>query len=213
MTKILDLKAIGPRSKRIKKLFDENNYKSYCSSSNVSKDEYCLIIYDIISQICINNSFKKLQGIDKAVKREIANRNKVSDVSVKLNVLNYLFSLVGGYKFTDYYMEKIYFNFLNFNDGIKILGFLIRDILKNNLQKKSAIKYKILKYVKTWKSSFNKINRNLLKRYFRLTGKYYFSKKFDSIIKRYDLSINQAFELKSRLLKDIFKAKKRFQYY
>lgn len=197
------------RFKWIKKLFDENNYKNYCSSSNVSKEGYFLILYDIISQICINNSFKKLQGIDKAIKREIDNMNKVRDVSVKVNALNYLFSLVGGYKFTDYYMEKIYYNFLNFDDGIKILGFLIRDILKNNLQK-SAIKYKINKYVKTWESSFNKINRNLLKRYFRLTGKYYFSKKFDSIIKNNNLSINQAFELKSRLLKDIFKTKKDF---
>lgn len=197
------------RFKFINKLLNGNGYVEYCSSSNVSKDEYFLIIYNILSQICINNSYKKLQGIENEIKREISANNKFMHISSKLNSLKHLLSLVGGKKFTEYYKEKIYFNCLNYDDGIKIFGFLIRDILKNGLQKRS-IEYKINKYVKTWKSSFDKINQNLLRNYFRLTGKFYFSKKFDSVIKNNNLTVDQAFELKKRLLKNIFNAKKHF---
>lgn len=191
--------------KKVDKYLGKNSFKISVENFNISESHSEVLRYKIISKIFSN----KFKTNSKEISMEIKNvyfgyENELStSPKILLENLDYLFELLGYGDFTPFYQEILSKNKLLAGSGVKILGFLMYDILNYDI-KKEDIESKLLFYVNKEKSFRNKRIKRNLKEYYKATGKYHFSKRFDSIIEIYNLSTKQAFEIKEKVLVSIY---------
>lgn len=185
---------------------NSNSYKGLLKEYSVNEDELNLIIYDTIADLFLDNHYRSRSKFKFNVKDKLLNYNGEyqNNHTSLLNNLKYLFDLIGFYDPSEYYKQLLNENRINQNTSLKIEGLLIKDILNNVETEK--IKSKLMYHIKRQSDKQNKILKNNLNKYYRLTGKYYFSKRFDQIIEVHNLSVNDAFHVKSMVLKKIYEA-------
>ena len=216
------------KSKNIKNLnifLNGNDYGNLIADFRIPKEEFDVLVYKLISYIYLDYFIPREDFEDniKDLLNSYFDEYKDNFQSLISN-LNHLKMLLGFPNFSEFYEELLLENSLSLNKGMEIYGFLISDILENNLQRKD-FDSKLNEYISEYKSNNNfhmtrkdkEIHEKLVE-YYRITGKKYFSKRFDNLLDKYNLSVDQAFNVKRKLLIDIYSGdeiylKKNFELY
>ena len=190
---------------------ESDKYEEEIIEFNVSKHEFDVLIYKLISYIYLDY-FIPRKDFDNNIK-DLLNSymdEYKNDYYSLITNLNNLKTLLGFPKFNKNYEKQLVENNLSKNKGMEIFGFLIEDILENNLET-NDFDSKLEEYFLEYQNNENfhttkkdkKIQKKLVK-YYKITGKDYFSKRFDILMDKYNLSIDNAFNIKKKLLNDIY---------
>lgn len=201
---IFNQNMIDSKFKQIEKVdryISRNSFKKALINLDINSSQAEVLRYKIISQIFANKFNVKSKKLSTSIKNVYFGYENELNASptVLLTNLKYLFQLTGYEKFTPYYKNLLSKNRLPTNSGVKILGYIMYDVLNYNV-KKEEIESRLLYHIDKENYYRNKNINFKLKQYYRVTGKYYFSKRFDSIIEIYKLSVKQAFEIKEKVL-------------
>lgn len=197
------------------KYLESDEYEEEILNFNVSKDEFDVLIYKMISYIYLDYFYPRKE-FNKNIK-DLLNgyRDEYKDNFSELILnLNSLKMLLGFPKFNEKYKNQLLENNLSLNKGMEIFGFLILDILDEGLEIKdfeTKISEYFLKYNENENFHMTKKDKRIqkkLNKYYKITGKNYFSKRFDILIDKYNLSLDNAFNVKKKLLNDIYTEKK-----
>lgn len=190
---------------------ESDDYEEEIINFKVSKDEFDVLIYKMISYIYLDYFIPRKEFNNNI--RDLLNgymdeyENNYSELILYLNSLK---KYLGFPKFNEKYIKQLSKNNLSLNKGMEIYGFLISDILDNKL-KNDDFESKLEEYFLKYKENKNfhmtkndrKIQKKLIK-YYKITGEHYFSKRFDILIEKYNLSLDNAFNIKKKLLNDIY---------
>ena len=193
------------------KYLESDKYSEEIINFNITKEEFDVLIYKLISYIYLEY-FIPRKNFDDNIK-DLLNgymdeyKNNYSSLISNLNNLK---TRLGFPKFNENYKKQLLEKNLSQNKGMEIFGFLIEDILENNLETQD-FDSKLEDYFLEYQNNENfhttkkdkKIQKKLVK-YYKITGKDYFSKRFNILMDKYNLSIDNAFNIKKKLLHDIY---------
>lgn len=121
--------------------------------------------------------------------------------------LDYLSELLGYPGFSETFIDLLRNHGLTKNEGKKIYGFLIWDILSFKVKNEQEIEKKLSMEIKNYASNRKSEIQKKIKQYYQFTGKNYFSKDFQRIMDVRGLSVTKAFKIKENVLKDIYSKK------
>lgn len=193
------------RIKKIDKIIVKDSFKKSVMLSDISEKQAEILRFKIISKVFIND-FKESKSLTSDVKKfYFGYENEINaDPSILLSNLNQLFKLLGFEEFSSYYKDILSKNKLNSSSGVKILGYMMYDVLCYKLKNEEDYESKLFYYVNKEKFYREKQIKRFLNQYYKVTGKYYFSKRFDNIIEIHKFSVKQAFEIKEKVLVSIY---------
>lgn len=187
--------------KKVDEYMSRASFKKALRNSEISDSQAEVLRFKIVSKIFTNKFSVKSSKLSTNIKNVyFGYENELNaDSIILLNNLEYLFQLTGYENFTQYYKNLLSDNRLTTASGVKIFGYLMYDVLNYDI-KKEEIESKLLYYISKEKYFRDKAIKQKLRQYYKVTGKYYFSKRFDNIIENYSLSVKQAFEIKEKVL-------------
>ena len=156
--------------------------------------------------------------LNKIMKNKLnANINKLLDsyqheYKYKLKILtkNFvnLIRLAGVNPFSKYYVYTLNSYNLSIIEGLEVLGCVIKDLLYGEIKYEDLdVKIKYFMDLKKNDSKRIEYEKNLTRsidEYFILTGRTYFSPRFEDKLIKYNLSIKNGYHIKERLLKEIY---------
>jgi len=188
--------------KQILSHFEDMSSENNPLFSKFSDKEFMIFKFNLISEIYLNKTQisrkKDLKRIVKKYKGQYQSKPKIVAENLKK-----LVEIVGFPEFTCYYTDLLNKYDLNLKHGLVVMAYVIQDLISFKF-KKQSVKHKINFHLKKYVHSRDKRIRKKLDIYYEYTGKHYFSHKFDVIMEANNFSVKSGFNIKRKVLEDIY---------